>query len=44
LKLEYEVASMTITDSIEEVVNEYRLARNGGTVQTYTDNASQNAY
>ena len=44
LKLEYEVDSMTITDSLEEVVNEYRLARNGWTVQTYSETASQNAY
>lgn len=39
-----EVTSITISNTIEELVNEYRLARNGGTVQTYQDTTSQNTY
>jgi hypothetical protein len=35
---------MTITDTIEEIVNNYSLARNGGTVQVYSDASSQTAY
>lgn len=41
LKLHYDVEEMTITDTIEEIVNEYQLARNGWTVQTYSDATSQ---
>jgi len=39
-----EVTSITINNTIEELVNEYRLARNGGTVQTYQDTTSQSTY
>lgn len=35
LHLHYDVEKMTITDTIESVVNAYTLQRNGGTIQTY---------
>ena len=44
LKLHYDIDEMTITDTIEEIVNEYKLARNGWTVQTYSDATSQSTY
>ena len=39
-----EVNSITVEKSIEELVNEYRLARNWWTVQTYTDATSISTY
>lgn len=39
-----EVSSITVNNTIEELVNEYRLARNGWTVQTYTDATSISTY
>jgi len=39
-----EIMSITINNSIEEVVNYYQLARNGWTVQTYQDATSQTTY
>lgn len=44
LKLHYDVDAMTITDTIEEVVNNYSLARNGWTVKSYSDATSQTTY
>lgn len=35
-----EVNSITVSNSVEELVNEYRLARNWWTIQTYTDATS----
>ena len=35
---------MTIADTIEEIVNNYSLARNGWTVATYQDATSQSTY
>ena len=35
---------MTITDTIEEIVNNYSLARNGWTVKTYSDATSQSTF
>ena len=37
-------SSITVQNSIEELVNEYRLARNWWTVQTYTDATSISTY
>lgn len=39
-----EINSLTVNNSIEELVNNYLLARNGWTVQTYSDATSQTAY
>ena len=39
-----EVTSITVDNSIEELVNNYVLARNGWTVATYTDSTSQSTY
>lgn len=39
-----EVNSITVEKSIEELVNEYRLARNWWTIQTYTDSTSISTY
>lgn len=44
LKLHHDVNAMTITTTIEDVVNEYNLARNGWTVKTYSDATSQTTY
>lgn len=44
LHLHYDVESMTITDTIESIVNNYFLARNGGTVQQYYNNDSIESY
>ena len=44
LHLHYDVDKMSITDTLESVVNNYVLARNGWTVQTYTDATSQSTY
>lgn len=44
VKLWQDVYSMTITSSVEPLVNYYQLARNGGTVQTYQDTTSQSTY
>jgi len=44
LKLHYDIDKMSITDTIEPVVNNYYLARNGWTVQTYTDATSITTY
>lgn len=39
-----EVNSITVSNSVEELVNEYRLARNWWTIQTYTDATSISTY
>lgn len=39
-----EVTSITVDNSIEEIVNNYVLARNGWSVQTYTNSTSQSTY
>ena len=44
LHLHYDIEEMTMTDTIESVVNEYVLARNWWTVAIYRDTTSQNNY
>ena len=44
LHLHFDVDKLSITDTIEEIVNNYSLARNGGTVATYQDATSQTNY
>lgn len=44
LHLHYDVEKLSITDTIESIVNYYSLARNGWTVQTYQDATSQSTY
>ena len=44
MHLHYDVDKMSITDTIEEMVNYYVLARNGWTVATYQDATSQSTY
>lgn len=44
LHLHYDIDKMQITDTIEEIVNNYSLARNGGTVATYSNASSQSTY
>ena len=39
-----EVLSITIDNTVEEVVNDYRLARSWWTIATYTDNTSITTY
>lgn len=39
-----EVNAITVTNSVEELVNEYRLARNWWTTSTYQDATSQTEY
>ena len=39
-----EVMSVRVTNSIEEMVNYYQLARNGWTIATYTDATSESTY
>lgn len=41
LKLHYDIEKLKIVDTIEEVVNDYFLARNGWTVAEYQDATSQ---
>ena len=40
----YDLYSLSITESIEPVVNYYQLARNGGTVVNYSDSTSESTY
>lgn len=44
LHLHYDIESMQITDTIEEVVNDYFLARNWWTVAEYQDATSQTVF
>ena len=44
LHLHYDIEQMTITDTLEDVVNEYLLARKWWTIATYSDEASQENY
>lgn len=44
LHLHYDIDKLTITDTIESVINQYVLARNGWTVKTYSDSTSQSMY
>lgn len=44
LHLHYDIEKMQITDTIEEIVNNYSLARNWWTVLVYQDETSQQTY
>lgn len=44
LHLHHDIDKMSITDTIESVVNNYSLARNWWTVQVYSDATSQSTY